>query len=125
MSIEELAIRIAIGVAAYLAGALTTHWLNIGRDRRKDRNDLAADLAALLDDEARGKRCTPEGRDLDRLALYLGLIDRRRYARFLSEYRASKQQRQATDSYGQSDYADPARVKHATRALADFIAKIH
>lgn len=121
--------QVALSVMSYLAGAFTTYWLSIHRDRSKAYAELVAPIRARLI-ESRGA-LAPSGvkgltaAEIDRLGAHLNWYGMRKLQSRIREYerQRDKQAAQRHPGTGWSDivFKDPGAV---TAALDRVIAAL-
>lgn len=108
---------------SFLAGAFVGHRLAISRDKRKEINEVAQRLRAVLIKERGHLSPMAAGAteiDLDALRSHLHLWQRRRFDAAVQRYQQTKQAELAQDACGGALYRNPQAVSAAIGALMRF-----
>lgn len=104
--------------------AFIAHRLTIGRDRRKEFNDIVIPIRNRLLDESRSPhpmRAVFQGNDFDNLLICLPHWRRSGLRNAFSIYEKAKQDNAARDSYGGVYYAIPANVSNAAKSMLKYV----
>lgn len=114
----------AWGVGGSIVGLALGHWLSLGRDRRKEWNEVADRIRLSL--TAQIGKVTPYSKwpSSDDIALLIAMSSSkkgRRLRRLADEHEDSRRQHTEQDSYGQSSYT---RIDHIDAAIKNLLAEV-
>ena len=110
---------IAAPVLMFLFGLVAGHWLSLGREKRKEFNEVADRLRGQwLEEQMAGDRicASPSSFDLDLFRRLLRPWQRDTLDRALIQYRAAKNHCHQ-DDFGQPFASDPRAVSGSLRVL--------
>jgi hypothetical protein len=115
---------------SFFGGLILGHWLAIGRDKRKELNEVSEAVYLALEKEKKGHGKPspliggPLNEDFLRLRRSLPWWSRRGFEKALTRYRASRTgPAQVTNSTGDVSYRDPDQVVIAIDRLLPYTNK--
>jgi hypothetical protein len=114
------------GALGFLSGLLLGHWLSLGRDRRKEYNDIAQPIRDQLlraRDTTRPRIWGMSAADLDALSFYLGPIRRGRLMRSMAAYKTACDEQRRQNSYGELQWENPDPIVAAVDGVLSAIKR--
>jgi hypothetical protein len=117
---------LALSVAGFFLGFLVHARLELGKERRKEYNEVANEIRALLIRSRSHPWAFPDlptDEQLDLLYHYLWPLHRWRIARALRELRDCGQREQRQGPAGDITYADQDAIQARLQRLIDLIAR--
>lgn len=116
--------EVFVNVILFIAGLVFGNWLAIGRDKRKEFNDVADKVyLALKKQKERVKESDavisgPDDDDLERLKRILSIFKKKRFVKCINRYRAvTSSDNWKRDQVGQAFYKDSEIVLQAIDEL--------
>jgi hypothetical protein len=112
-------VLVLLNLVSFLIGLLIGNWLAINRDRRKERNDAAKAVRAILFEHRRVPSPydrNPSAFDYDTLERLLPILKRRAFCKAIDRYDESRKA-QKRDAVGQAFYVDDASVRASLEKL--------
>lgn len=122
--------EIIVNVILFLAGLILGNWLAIGRDKRKEFNEIAETVyLALKKQKKRIKESDavvtgPEYNDLEKLKRRLSFFRKNSFEKSLHSYQsATSSENWKQDGYGQAFYKDSEIVLQAIDELLQYTSR--
>jgi hypothetical protein len=109
----------------FLVGALIGHYFALGRDKRKEFNEIADRVRLQLRREQSDIRAAArwaKSDDLNLLGDMAHPLRRRSFRKAVAEYQETYQQHTEADSYGQRHYT---RTDHVEKAIKRLLSKLN
>ena len=116
---------VVVGFFTFLLGLFLGHRLTLGRDKRKEFNDIAQPIREILLKERKALSPHFAGLgeiDADRLESVLYCWQRRGFRRTLNDYRQEKEQSIANDpTYGSVSYSTTGAIVERIERLLRYV----
>ncbi len=123
----ENTISFSLGaVLTYLIQLFVSHYLTIGRDKRKEFNAIAEEITLAFIKErqfvanANTAHGGPKDSDFNRLAFKLSRYKLRKFNTLLKEYNENKRKNTKKDKYGQESFHDNSLILKSIDKLIKF-----
>ena len=121
---DSVSIAFISFIVGGLIGGLIGHWLAIGRDKRREYNEVIDPIFEKLIAERDNTSPYSEGmsnRDFHVLIRHLGWFKRRSLRIHYESYKNAKDKNHIHDESGQASYINPATVKSTVDNLIKFM----
>ncbi len=122
-----MGIDIAIKILIFLFGMVIGNWLAIGRDKRKEFNEIADAVYSALDKEAANIRRNgavvdgPDYATLSNLRRRLPFYKKNGFNKAVENYKKQKSEKSwKQDGYGQAFYIQPENVLSSIDKLKEY-----
>lgn len=122
--------EIITNIALFIAGLIFGNWFAIGRDIRKEFNEIADVVYLKLNKELEHVKETgavadgPNEKDFENLKRRLSFLRKRKFLETLKKYKNSKSIDNWTqDEYNQPFYKDSKKVSESIQELLKFTAR--
>lgn len=111
---------VVVGLVTFFLGLILGHRLSLGRDRRKEFNEISQPIRAILMKEKQGPRPLIAGLgalDADQLEFALPYWERRSFRASFIAYQKAKDDAQIRNSIGEVLYKSTDEIVHCVDRL--------
>jgi len=108
------------GIAGLLIGSIVTHWLELGRERRKEFNELADKFFIKVDvniEATSAQEVHISESDIKQIRRRMGCLKKWKFDRAMARFHEAASDTHR-DTFGHSYYTDPVRVTVALKGIA-------
>lgn len=122
--------ELIVNIILFLAGLILGNWLAIGRDKRKEFNEVADEVHFALKKQketiqnGRAVKRGPEDKDLEKLKRRIPFYKKRKLDTSLQKYfEATSKENWKQDGYGEIFYNDTKKVIESIDSLIQFTSR--
>jgi len=122
--------ELIVNIILFLTGLILGNWLAIGRDKRKEFNEIADDVHYSLIEQkndiekGRAVKRGPEDKEIENLKRRMPFYKKKSFEKSLRNYlRATSNENWKRDGYGDTSYEDSQKVIDSINELIQFISR--